>query len=78
MRMSGALKKIEAEALKLPTRSRAKLVERLLESFESEPDAEAEAAWIVEAQRRYEEIRTGVARTESATEVFKRLRAAIR
>lgn len=75
--MPNALKRIEAEALKLPTRSRAKLVERLLESFEVEADAEAEAAWIAEAQERYEEIRGG-APTEPAAEVFRRLRAAVR
>jgi putative addiction module component (TIGR02574 family) len=76
--MPVGLKKIEAEALKLPPRSRAKLVERLLQSFESEAEPDAEAAWIAEAQKRYEEIRAGASRTESEAEVFRCLRAAIR
>lgn len=76
--MSGSLKKIEAEALKLPRRSRAKLVEVLLESIEVDEDPEVTAAWAEEAERRYEQVKAGKARVVSAASVFKRLRAGVR
>ncbi len=76
--MSGALKRIEAEALKLPRRSRAKLIEILLESIEVDEDPEVTAAWAEEAERRYDQLKAGKARVESAGSVFKRLRAGVR
>jgi hypothetical protein len=43
---------IEAEALRLAPKERARLAERLLESLEDLTDAENAAVWAAEAQRR--------------------------
>jgi len=43
---------IEAEALKLEPKARARLAERLLESLETLSDKENERLWVEEAERR--------------------------
>jgi hypothetical protein len=43
---------IEAEALKLEPKARARLAERLLESLETLSDKESERLWAEEAERR--------------------------
>lgn len=48
---------LEAQALSLPPEERAKLVERLIASFE--PKSAAHAAWMQLAQRRREDVRSG-------------------
>lgn len=48
---------IEQELLKLPLAERARLAERLIASLDE--DAEIEAAWIAEVQRRDEELVSG-------------------
>jgi len=51
--MSGmSIEEIEAEALKLDPRARARLAERLLESLETLSDEENERLWAEEAERR--------------------------
>jgi hypothetical protein len=62
---------IEAEALKLNPRSRARLAERLLRSLESLSDEENEALWIEEAQRRDQELDAGDAVKRPAEDVFR-------
>lgn len=55
--MSVLLEKVQHEALSLPGEERARLAERLWESLgEGEPLSEA---WLVEIERRREEIRAG-------------------
>jgi putative addiction module component (TIGR02574 family) len=78
--MAAALtkKKLQSEVMKLPLRDRAKLIKRLIESVDSEEEESAKEAWLVEARRRYEQVKNGKARTESAESAFKRARAALR
>ena len=64
---------IEALALKLPRDERARLAEVLIASLD-ELD-EVEAAWADEAERRYEELRSGKVKGVPADEVFARIRA---
>jgi hypothetical protein len=68
---------IEAEALKLNPRSRARLAERLLRSLESLSDEENEALWIEEAQRRNQEFDSGDATGRPAEDVFRDARSRI-
>jgi hypothetical protein len=50
--MRNVLKKMEDEALKLPTRSRARLAETLIASLEEEAaDPQAESDWLAEVER---------------------------
>ncbi len=66
------LKDLEAEALKLPEKSRAFLAERLVASLK-DWDEQDEAAGISEAERRLAEIDAGTAILYDGDEVFARL-----
>ncbi|TAJ93967.1 MAG: hypothetical protein EPO31_07245 [Gammaproteobacteria bacterium] len=66
---------IEAEALKLQPADRAHLLERLIESFE--PASEIQAAWVAEAIRRREDVRSGKATLIPGDEVLAKIRARI-
>jgi putative addiction module component (TIGR02574 family) len=66
---------IEAEALKLDPPTRARLAEKLLESLEMLTDAETDALWAEEAQRRDDEIDAGVVTPKPIEEVFRDLRS---
>ena len=71
-RMDAAI--LEKEALLLPDRERAVLVDRLLESL-SRSSSELEAAWIQEADRRLEAFGKGRIRAVSGREAMSELRA---
>ena len=61
------------EAMKLPPEARAALAGSLLESLDTEVDADAEAAWTVEIERRLREIDQGSTPTVSWDDVRRRI-----
>jgi hypothetical protein len=61
------------EALCLPAKERTRLAAELLASIEGEADAEAEAAWAVEIERRARKVLSGEAVTHDWTAVRQRL-----
>lgn len=61
------------EAMKLPPEARAALAGSLLESLDTEVDADAESAWAIEIERRLREIEAGTASTVSWDEVRRRI-----
>ena len=65
------VREIEAEALKLPREDRARLAEMLLASL---ADDELDPGWADEADRRFEELRSGAVRGIPAEEVFAQIR----
>ena len=69
---------IEEEALALPLRERAKLVERLLDSLENLPEPEAEALWLDVAERRAREIDEGRVQLITPEELERRVRAQLK
>ena len=69
---------IEEEALALPLRERAKLVERLLDSLENLPEPEAEALWLDVAERRAREIDEGRVQLITPEELERRIRAQLK
>lgn len=69
--MALPIERIEAEALKLPRRERARLAEALISSLDE--DAEIEQAWREEIQRRLGELRDGSVATVPSEEVFREL-----
>lgn len=71
-----SLHEIEAQALLLSSQERAHLAEVLIASLDE--DLALERAWIVEAERRYEEIRSGRAQTIPAAEVMAELNELLR
>ena len=67
---------IEAEILILPASERARLLDKLIESLETDPTVEA--AWQREAQRRDDEIESGEVEALSGNAVVAQLRAGLR
>jgi putative addiction module component (TIGR02574 family) len=71
--MSTNLEMLEAEAMKLPPSDRSHLLERLIASLDSDP--EAEEAWEREADRREAELESGFISAVSGPKAIARLRA---
>lgn len=78
--MAHSLAEIENDALRLPPEDRARLAVDLLASLEGsvESPEEIEKLWLVEAERRFRELRDGVVQGIPAQEVFAQLRAKLR
>ncbi|PKM22134.1 MAG: addiction module antitoxin RelB [Gammaproteobacteria bacterium HGW-Gammaproteobacteria-14] len=72
------LQKIEDEALHLPKEERAQLVQRLVLSLESPSDQELRSDWLLEAQRRAEELDGGSVQSVPGEEVMRKARALIK
>ena len=75
--MAHSLAEIEDDALNLSQEDRARLAVRLLASLEEEAESpeEIEKLWLVEAERRFQELRDGVVQGVPARDVFVQLRA---
>jgi putative addiction module component (TIGR02574 family) len=69
---------IEEEALALPLKERAKLVERLLESLDDLPEREAEALWLDVAERRAQQIDEGTVQLVTPDELERRVQARLK
>jgi len=65
-----SIEELEAAALKLEPKARARLAERLLDSLESLSPAENARLWVEEAQRRAAAIESGELPSRSADDVF--------
>ncbi len=53
------VRKIVEQALKMPARERAEIVQRLLESLDRQIDVDVESAWQSEVERRISELDSG-------------------
>jgi putative addiction module component (TIGR02574 family) len=73
--MSTTVEDLAAQALSLPPEDRAKLVERLLASFE--PKSPAQAAWQELARSRRDDVRSGKTTMVPGDEALARVRARI-
>jgi putative addiction module component (TIGR02574 family) len=71
-----SVQKLQAEVLKLPSHERARLAELLISSLDEED--EIAAAWADEAERRYQELRSGEIEAIPAEEVLARVRSNLR
>ena len=68
--MSAVLEKVEHEALSLSRQERAFLADRLLSSLDADALSEVDAAWVAEAERRYQEYKEGKRQGVAARDVF--------
>ena len=75
--MASAMRQIESKAMKLSAIERARLAERLISSLDEKIETDAEAIWIVEAERRLNELRAGKVRGKAATTVLRKVRSAL-
>ena len=62
---------ILAAALSLPEKERAELAGRLLKSLDELPEAEWEALWVAESERRLREVRAGRMTERPAEDVLR-------
>jgi putative addiction module component (TIGR02574 family) len=72
--MARALADIERDILELNRKERTELLRRLIDDLEAPGDANSEAAWLKESERRLGEIESGTARTFPADDVIKEAR----
>lgn len=72
--MSTRFDEIEADAMKLPPRDRVRLAQRLASSLDDEIEPNVEALWFAEAERRLEELHTGIVESIDSDEAFVRAR----
>ena len=73
--MSVPIEDLAAQALNLPAAERAKLLERLIASFE--PKSSAQAAWLRLASDRRDAVRAGKVAMVRGDEALARVRARI-
>lgn len=73
-----SIKELEAEAMKLDPKSRARLAGKLLESLENLSEEENVRLWAEEAQRRDGEMDAHPDSSASAKDVFREVRAKLK
>ena len=71
--MSAKIEILEAEAMQLSPGERARLIERLISSLDTDPAVEE--AWAAEAERRNEEIESGAVSLLPGPETLAKLKA---
>ncbi len=76
--MSSNLDQLTADALKLPLRERVQLAQRFVSTIDDEVEADTEALWFAEAERRLDELRSGKVEGIPAEDVFRSAREALR
>ena len=81
--MAEPLKTLESQALQLPQQERAELARVLLRSLEavsvdSAPDEETDTWWAEEAERRYQELKSGTSEAIPSDTVLAEARARLR
>lgn len=70
--------KLRAEVLALPADERAEIAHALLESLHGEQDADAEAAWIAELDRRAQAVADGTAKLVDWEDARERIAARLK
>ena len=64
------------EALRLPAEERAAIAGELIQSLDTEVDADVEAAWSAEIRGRLDQVDAGLAKTVGWSEARRRIHAA--
>ena len=64
------------EALRLPPEERAAIAGELIQSLDTEVDADVEAAWSAEIRARLDQVDAGLAQTVGWSEARRRIHAA--
>jgi len=69
-----SIEQLTQEALSLPSASRSKLAEELVQSLEFDVDPAIQTTWLNIAQQRRDEIRSGSVQTINGQEALDRVR----
>ena len=70
--MSRSAEALMKEAMELPDRERASLIDRLLATLDPEKDSDADQAWAMEIERRGAELEQGIVEPVAWEEVRKK------
>ena len=76
--MARALADIERDILELNQKERTELLRKLIGDLDAPGDANSEAAWLKESERRLGEIESGTAQTFPADDVIKEARTLLK
>ncbi|HEX9444623.1 MAG TPA: addiction module protein [Candidatus Binatia bacterium] len=76
--MSATLEQLAKEAMSLPTESRARLADLLVESLDAEELGRIDQMWIAEARRRLDDVRAGRVKTVPGEEALRKVRDALK
>jgi len=76
--MADVMRDLESRVLKLSSRQRARLAQRLISSLDQDADPDTERLWLEEAERRLRELESGRVRGIPAESVIKKVRSALR
>ena len=76
--MATTVEQLAEQAMTLPSESRARLADLLVESLEGDHLGRIEQLWITEAKRRREEVRTGKIETVPGDEARRQVRDSVR
>ncbi|HEY3138988.1 MAG TPA: addiction module protein [Blastocatellia bacterium] len=76
--MATTVEKLVEQAMTLPSESRARLADLLVESLDADELGEIERLWAAEAIRRRDEVRAGLVETVPGEEALRRVRDSVR
>jgi putative addiction module component (TIGR02574 family) len=76
--MATSVERLAEQALKLPSESRARLADLLVESLGADELGRIDQLWTAEAKRRRDEVRTGRVKTIPGNQARRKVRNALR
>jgi putative addiction module component (TIGR02574 family) len=76
--MTKPARELESKALRLSRRERARLAQRLISSLDSGMNGDVDKLWLVEAERRLGELKSGKAAGIPAEKVIRKARSTLR
>ena len=76
--MATTVERLAEQALKLPSESRARLADLLVESLDADEIGRVDRLWVAEAKRRRDEVRSGRVKTIPGDQARRKIRDALR
>ena len=76
--MATTVEQLAEQAMNLPTESRARLADLLVESLDADELGHIDRLWIAEAKRRRDEVRSGRVEAIPGDEALQKVRDAVR
>jgi putative addiction module component (TIGR02574 family) len=76
--MATTVERLVEQALKLPTESRARIADLLVESLDADALGRVDRLWAAEAKRRRDDVRAGRVKTVPGEEARRKVRDALK
>lgn len=76
--MATTVEELAEQAMNLPTESRARLADLLVESLDTDELGQIDRLWVAEAKRRRDEVRSGRVETVPGEEALQKVRDVVR